>query len=70
MSQGHIHTPGDGRGPRNVFVNGNKIGKVFYADTEKGLVKFYPQPVRVHRNGLEAYSRELRGTVTLEFING
>lgn len=70
MQQAHIHSHRDGRGPRIIFVNGNKIDRVFYADTEKGVVKFYPQPTRVHSNGVEAYSRELRGKVTVEFTNG
>jgi len=59
----HIHTPHDGRGLRHVFVNGNKIDRVIYADTKRGVVRYLPYPVRLHRNRQEVYSRVLRGNV-------
>jgi len=66
----HLHTPGDGKLNRHIFVNGNEIRNVFYADEKKGIVKFYPCPFRVKRPECdEAYSRTLRGDVTVEFIN-
>ena len=49
-----------------VFVNGNEVEKVFYADTEKGIVKYYPEPVRLKKRTEEIYSRALRGKVTVE----
>lgn len=58
----HIHTPHDGRGLRDVFVNGNRIDHVVWADTRKGVVWFMPAPVRVTRAG-EVYARRLRGQV-------
>ncbi|CAI3795811.1 hypothetical protein [Rheinheimera sp. MM224] len=64
----HIHTPDDGRGRRKIFVNGNLIEKVFYADSQLGIVKFFPSPIRKHRNKDEAYSRKLKGKVTVEYL--
>lgn len=49
-----------------VCVNGNLVDKVFYADTEKGIVKYYPEPVRVKKRTEELYSRTLRGKVTVK----
>lgn len=49
-----------------VYVNGNLVDKVFYADTEKGIVKYYPAPLRVNKRAGEMYSRTLRGKVTVE----
>ena len=66
----HLHTPEDGKPNRHIFVNGNEIRNVFYADEKKGIVKFYPRPFRVKRPECdEAYSRTLRGSVTVEFID-
>lgn len=49
-----------------VAVNGNVVDKTFYADTEKGIVKYYPKPLRVKKGTEEVYSRTLRGKVTVE----
>lgn len=49
-----------------VAVNGNVVDKTFYADTEKGIVKYYPEPVRMNKRADEVYSRTLRGNVTVE----
>jgi len=66
----HMHTPGDGKADRHIFVNGNEIKNVFYANENKGIVKFYPRPLRVKKPERdEAYSRTLRGSVTVEFID-
>lgn len=59
----HIHTIDDGRGARDVFVNGNKVELAVYADTKKGIVRFRPHPARVAKNGQEFYTRGLRGKV-------
>lgn len=37
----HVHTPGDGRGMRRVFLDGKRVEYVFYADTREGVVRFY-----------------------------
>lgn len=64
----HIHTRSDGRGARDVFVNGNKIKYAIRADTKKGLVIFVPQPLRANRSGTEIYTRALRGEVKVVFL--
>lgn len=69
-NQEHIHYPDDGRPHRKVFVNGNLIEQVFYADTKKGIVDFYPEPARIKKGADELYSRRLRGRVTVEFLGG
>lgn len=62
----HIHTPLDGRGMRDVFVNGNRIDAVVWADTRAGVVWFAPEPVRVTRHD-DVYCRRLRGRVEVVF---
>lgn len=49
-----------------VSVNGNIASNTFYADTEKGIVKYYPEPIRVNKRTGKAYSRTLRGKVSVE----
>ena len=61
-----IHHSGDRRGPRKVFVNGNEIDGVIFADTVRGLVEFAPKPARVKKNSDTVYTRKLRGSVTVE----
>ncbi|MBD1602094.1 hypothetical protein [Pseudomonas typographi] len=62
----HIHTPGDGRGRRLVYVNGNAVDGVVWADTKRGIVRYMPKPYRVKRpGGDEVYTRTLRGHVTV-----
>lgn len=66
----HIHYPGDGRGMRKVFVNGKLIDQVFYADTKKGIVDHYPQPLKVHKHRKRMISRRLRGCVEVSCEDG
>ncbi|SDF69775.1 hypothetical protein SAMN05216571_101262 [Onishia taeanensis] len=63
MESDHIHVPEDGRGPREVFVDGHKIDKVCYADTRRGIVDYYPQPIKVDKWGKRVISRRMRGRV-------
>ncbi len=63
----HIHNPSDGRGfGRRVFINGNEIRHVVFADTKNGIVRFAPEPARVNRRTQEIYIRTLRGEVRVE----
>lgn len=55
--QEHIHHISDGRGKRKVFVNGNEIRYVIYADTKKGIVKYHPHPVRLKKERMK-FTRE------------
>lgn len=59
----HIHTPDDGRGIRDVFVDGQKVGHVFFADTKRGIVDYYPQPPKIDKREKRIISRRLRGRV-------
>ena len=36
MADPNIHTAGDGRGAREVYVNGTLMKRVVYADTRRG----------------------------------
>lgn len=65
MQNTDVHYAGDGLGPRDVFVNGNPINYVVYANPPKGVVEFAPLPLRVKRNG-EIYTRKLHGTVIVK----
>lgn len=65
----HFHHPGDGRGRRRVFVNGNEVPRAIWADIKRGLVCYTPVPMRLMRNRRELYTRLLRGQVTVEPIN-
>lgn len=49
-----------------VTVDGNVVDTAFYADTEKGIVKYYPTPLRRDKMTGDIYSRTLRGKVTVE----
>lgn len=63
----HIHTPGDGRGRRRVFMNGNEVDHIIWADTKRGVLIYSLQPFRLHKNRRdEFYSRKLRGAVTVK----
>lgn len=63
MTMPHIHTPKDGRGPRDVFVNGRLVEKVFYADTKRGIVRAYRSPLRLDKWRKRVLSETLRGIV-------
>lgn len=54
--------------PVRVFVNGNEVRKAVFADTQRGVVRYYPEPVRIKRGTDELYTRTLRGQVTVEAI--
>lgn len=64
MAREWIHTPYDGRSrARKVVVNGVEIERVFYADTRRGICRYYQYPLKLHRDGKRAISRTLRGAV-------
>lgn len=66
----HIHYVGDGRrGAREVYLNGERIEHVTYADTKKGIIRYNPHPLRFKPNG-EIQSRTLRGVVEVMFVGG
>lgn len=62
-----FHSYKDGRGYRQVFVNGNEVSHVRWCDTRAGVVVYIPQPARIKKpEGDEVYTRVLRGVVTVE----
>lgn len=66
----HIHTPDDGRGMRRVLLNGREVKSVFYADTKKGVVRYYLQPLRLDKWRKTILSRTARGEVRVEACDG
>ncbi|MEZ2773461.1 hypothetical protein ACBP83_06440 [Acinetobacter pseudolwoffii] len=66
-----FHSLKDGKGFRHVYVNGNRIEGVRWANEEQGLVCFIPHrrlTKKDKRKG-EIYTRLLRGNVRVEFKN-
>jgi hypothetical protein len=61
----HIHTPNDGRGFREVFLNGKKITKVVRANTKKGTVTVTRSPIRLDKHNKRVLTKTLRGTVVV-----
>ncbi|MNR52239.1 hypothetical protein D3C85_1720430 [compost metagenome] len=49
-----------------VFLNGNEVDSVVFADTDKGVVRYMPKPYRVEKGKDYVYTRELRGVVTVK----
>lgn len=67
---GSFHSLNDGKRPRYVYVNGNRIKCVRWANVEQGLVCFMPHRrlIKKDRRKGKIYTRLLRGNVTVEFI--
>uniref|UniRef100_UPI003F7FC659 hypothetical protein n=1 Tax=Xanthomonas sp. 0924 TaxID=2835534 RepID=UPI003F7FC659 len=63
MSGPHIHTPDDGRGRRQVLVDGRPVKRVVYADTRRGLVRYHNDPPKPDKHGKRFIVRTRRGTV-------
>lgn len=63
----HIHTPGDGRGRRDVFLDGKRLTHCIYADTNRGIVDVHVLNdrghVRVDKRGKRPLSKRFRGKV-------
>lgn len=65
----HIHRPGDGRGLRDVYLDGKLVQKVFFADTQRGIVDAYRYPLRLNKHRKQALSYRRRGNVRVQFRN-
>lgn len=63
MKADHIHTPKDGRGPRDVFVDGKLVDGVFFADTRRGIVRAYRRPLKLDKWRKRVLSETLHGIV-------
>lgn len=60
-----VHRATDGRGPREVYLNGELIGRVLFADERRGYVRVHaPAPGEP-----QAY-QVLRGKVEVKMIGG
>ena len=59
----YVHTYGDGRGARDVFLNGKKIEHVVYADEKRGIVRVTDYPIRLDKWRKKALWKTLRGRV-------
>lgn len=65
-----FHSVGDGKGRRRIYVNGNLINHVIWANEEQGLICYLPHPFKVNKKKDQVYTRLLRGSVRVEMING
>lgn len=66
MSNSHIHTPDDGRGPRRVLLNGVPQFRVVYANLKKGKIRVLGDPVKLDKYRKRAIERTLHGVVAVE----
>lgn len=66
MKPSYIHEPGDGRGPRDVFLNDRRLDAVLYANERRGVVKVARQPFKVDKHGKRILARTMHGTVRVE----
>lgn len=64
----NVHTHDDGRGRRRVLLDGREVKRVVYADTHKGVLRYYPDPIRIHKHGKRAIVKTRHGRVEVEFI--
>ena len=62
----HIHTADDGRGLRNVYLNGKKISSAFYADTNRGIVLAYRLPFCADKRRKRLLFNKIRGNVEVK----
>ena len=60
-----IHKVGDGLGPRDVFLDGDRVEGCVYADTELGVVELIKQPFVVVDDELQTERKY--GNVTVVF---
>lgn len=64
-----VHTAGDGRGPRDVFLNGNLMKDVVYADIRKGKIRVIVRDangsIRLHKFRKRVLTRTMRGEVVV-----
>lgn len=59
----HIHHPHDGRGQRQVLLNGQPIERCLWADTRRGLVRVSHNPARLDKHRKRLLWKTLRGQV-------
>ncbi|QLQ28518.1 MAG: hypothetical protein HZT39_09835 [Pseudoxanthomonas sp.] len=57
------HSANDGRGRRAVYLNGELIDRVVYADERRGIVKVIDSPIRLNRRRDGIITHVRRGRV-------
>ena len=63
-----IYTPEDVPVGTKVYVDGRLISKVFYVDTDRGIVDRFREPLKVHRHKKRLISERIRSKdIRLEF---
>jgi len=62
-----IYTPDNFYG--DCFVDGKKLDKCFYADTDNGIAKAYVSPLVIKKPEYELETYELKGVVTVKARN-
>lgn len=62
-----FHSAIDGKGRRNVTLNGIPVRNVIWANEEMGLLCFSPIPLRLNKRKDEFYTRLLRGKVVVSY---
>ena len=63
----HIHTVGDGRGLRQVTLNGEIVRHCVYVDTRRGVVISHRHPISVDRRLGCVRTIRRKGRVSVEF---
>ena len=67
--QQHIYTPKN-TGPSDVFLNGNRIERVIYADTKRGFVRVIGNPSKIDKYGKRVLWKTLHGAVEVRLKVG
>lgn len=67
--QQHIYTPKN-TGPADVFLNGNRIERVIYADTKRGFVRVIGNPAKIDKYMKRVLSETMRGAVEVRLKVG
>ena len=44
MVDANIHVPGDGKGARDIYVDGELVKRVVYANVDRGIVRYHDDP--------------------------
>ncbi len=58
-----VHTPHDGRGLRDVYLDGKPIDHVIYAETRRGVVRMHHHPFRRSKTRDQVISYKRKGRV-------
>lgn len=66
MQPTHIHAWDDGRGLRDVFLNGAPADKCIFADTKKGKVVCYHPDLKLDKRKKRILTKTLYGKVEVK----